>query len=306
MGWFGWLGWFRWPSKQEEGKKLPNWVSDAVEASSDFVEDVVEVSSDLVEDARESGPHKFVTKLENAFPLSSGQSIFLRSATGTLDDDLLDLSPAQTMLFGAACVTSFAVGFRAGRIRPAFQRITCVTDISKADIGPKSPWLTGRAVKVSDGDTLRFYHVPSWFHSAQPDKGTKLSDQTLPVRICTIDTPETAKFGKPGQAFGDDAKEYLSNLVLDQQCQIQLLTKDQYGRAVAQVRRRRWFFLTNYADEYMLKAGLAEVYLGSGAVYGRRGKDAYLNLQQKAQDAKKGVWSQANRESAAEYKARTK
>jgi endonuclease YncB( thermonuclease family) len=56
----------------------------------------------------------------------------------------------------------------------------------------------------------------------------------------------------------------------------------------------------------MLKAGLAEVYLGSGAVYGHRGKEAYLALQEKAESSKKGVWSQKNRESAAEFKARTK
>ena len=132
-----------------------------------------------------------------------------------------------------------------------------------------------------------------------------MSEKTLPIRICTIDTPETAKFGKPGQPFGEDAKESLSKLLLGKTCEIQLLTKDQYGRAVAQVRRPGWLGYT-YADQYMLKAGFAEVYLGNGAMYGFKGKEYYLQLQEQARKAKKGQWSQSNRESAAEFKARTK
>jgi endonuclease YncB( thermonuclease family) len=130
---------------------------------------------------------------------------------------------------------------------------------------------------------------------------------TLPVRVATIDTPETAKFGKAGQPFGDEAKDYLSSLLLDRTVKIQLLQKDQYGRVVAQVKRGSGYFFAKYADEEMLKAGLAEVYLGSGAVYGRKGKEAYLAMQQRAKDKKKGMWALGDeRESAAEYKARIK
>lgn len=215
-------------------------------------------------------------------------------------------SSSQSILIGTACATSFLIGVRAGRGVNIFRRITTVTDIPTSALGSEAPWLSGRVIKVSDGDTLRFWHVPSVLHSTKPDSDVKLSAQTLAIRICTIDTPETAKFGKSGQPFGDDAKTYLSDLALDKTCQIQLLAKDQYGRAVGQVRRRGWFGYYTYADEYMLKAGLAEVYLGSGAVYGFKGKDTYLQLQERAQSAKKGMWSQKNRESAAEYKARTK
>jgi endonuclease YncB( thermonuclease family) len=55
----------------------------------------------------------------------------------------------------------------------------------------------------------------------------------------------------------------------------------------------------------MLSAGLAEVYEGSNAVYGRLGKEKYLQLQTQAQSAQRGIWSTSNRESAADYKART-
>jgi endonuclease YncB( thermonuclease family) len=61
-------------------------------------------------------------------------------------------------------------------------------------------------------------------------------------------------------------------------------------------------------DEKMITAGLAEVYRGSGAVYGSKGKEFYESLESKAKQSKKGQWSLdgAKRESAAEYKARTK
>jgi micrococcal nuclease len=214
-------------------------------------------------------------------------------------------STSQKLFIGSACTAAFVLGFRAGRLRPMFRRFSDVTEIPSSDLGSSAPWLRGRVVSVSDGDTFRFWHIPSPLHASKPDSKVKLSEQTLPIRICTIDTPETAKFGKPGQPFGKDAKDYLSTLLLDKKCEIQLLTKDQYGRAVGRVRRRCRFRYT-YVDEYMLNAGLAEVYLGNGAVYGSKGKDYYLELQDQAQKAKKGQWSQENRESAADYKARTK
>jgi endonuclease YncB( thermonuclease family) len=77
------------------------------------------------------------------------------------------------------------------------------------------------------------------------------------------------------------------------------------GRAVAEV-RSGFFPLYKYMDEEMLKAGLAEVYQGSGAVYGFRGKAAYLAMQEKVIERKKGMWAKKDRESAAEFKARMK
>lgn len=87
-----------------------------------------------------------------------------------------------------------------------------------------------------------------------------------------------------------------------------MLAKDQYGRGVAQVfvRHKPWFWRRQNVDEYMLRLGLAEIYRGAGAVYGPRGLDAYEALEAQAQKQKVGIWSQKRRESAAEYKRRTK
>jgi len=136
-------------------------------------------------------------------------------------------------------------------------------------------------------------------------KGEKLSETALPIRICTIDTPETAKFGKSGQPFGPEAKAKMKELVEDKMVRVKLLQKDQYGRGVASVYAGRWPF-RKPVDEIMLKEGLAEVYQGGGAVYGSKGLERYLELQEDAKNAKIGMWSIDNRESAAEYKKRTK
>lgn len=212
------------------------------------------------------------------------------------------LTNHQAVAVGIGCTVSFMLGLRVGRSHPPWRRITSV-NTDGSPMGVNSPWLRGKVMTVTDGDTLRFWHIPTWLHRATPTG--KVSDVCLPIRLCTIDTPETAKFGNPGQPFGNDAKEFLTKMILDTTVQIQILQKDQYGRAVASVRQRGWFGW-NYMDEAILKAGLAEVYLGSGAVYGPKGKDKYLQLQEMAQKKKKGMWSQQNGESASRFKARMK
>mmetsp|Transcript_18652 Transcript_18652/g.26315 ORF Transcript_18652/g.26315 Transcript_18652/m.26315 type:complete len:278 (+) Transcript_18652:65-898(+) len=226
-------------------------------------------------------------------------------------------TPFQWGMLITCCTTSFVVGYRVGRMKSTvLTRFTSVSDIPSSYFGScnakdaaAAPILRGRVVSVSDGDTIRFLHVPTWFHSSKIPKDEKMSSVALPIRICTIDTPETSKFGKPGQPFGEEAKQKLQSLVDNKMVSIQLLQKDQYSRAVAQVQCKGGFLglFTKYVDEEMLKAGLAEVYQGSGAVYGHLGKQAYLDMEGKARKAKKGLWSQGDaRESAAEYKARTK
>lgn len=249
---------------------------------------------------------KFWQRCRNILPIQAVQ----------VNDDIFafadSYSPPHLFALTISFVGAFGFGVMVGRKSSKiflFRRITNVQVLSDNHIGPQSNTLQGRAVSVSDGDTFRFYHKPSWFHSSIPDIDAKLSDQTIPIRICTIDTPEVAKFGKPSQPFGDDAKKLLSKHILDRPVRIKILKLDQYGRAVASVWYRPWSllpFFSNQVDEVMLQAGLAEVYRGSGAIYGKRGRDYYLQLEQQARINKVGMWSQPNRESAAEFKARMK
>jgi micrococcal nuclease len=218
---------------------------------------------------------------------------------------LEQLTTSQTAFAFAAAGLSFGLGFKAGRMQPAWKRFTNVQDIPSTSFGGKG-YLRGRCLAVSDGDTIRFRHAPTLWHSSTLNDGEKLSEEALSIRVCTIDTPETAKFGKPGQPYGDKAKDLLAGMLEQKIVYCRLLKKDQYGRAVAEVRTGSMWPFYRYVDENMLKAGLAEVYQGSGAVYGHRGKDFYLALQEKARSTKTGMWKELNLESAADYKARLK
>lgn len=248
--------------------------------------------------------------VENVTPiLERIWTLCLKFAT-IVFQELKQLTPLQKALF----VGIFAQGIFIGRKSSSgsWQRFTQAVDIPSIYFGPKAPLLKGRVVSVSDGDTFRFYHRPTIFHSSKIETKTKdknkkkkvpkMSEIAMPIRICTIDTPETSKFGKPGQPFGIEAKEKLMEYIDGKMIRIRLLQKDQYGRAVAQVFARR----RKCVDELLLKEGLAEVYQGMGAVYGPLGKEAYLQMEQEAQMKKIGIWSQKKRESAAEYKRRTK
>lgn len=239
----------------------------------------------------------------------------ITSASLTITGDILaalwkenirPLTSSQKVLMAA----TFFLGVLCGRIRPFWKRFRTTLDIPGYYFGASAPNLIGRAASVSDGDTFRFLHTPTVFSKKTLSKKQKLSEHTLPIRICTIDTPETAKFGKSGQAFGDEAKDNLKKILGTNKVRAKLLQKDQYGRAVAEVYVRGGLlslFRKKYVDELMLQAGLAEVYRGAGAVYGRLGLDAYSELEEAARNAKKGIWSQGDkRESAAEYKRRTK
>lgn len=216
--------------------------------------------------------------------------------------DMRALTPRQAAWWTVTVAAAYALG----RMPPFWKRYTDVVDIPRRLYG-KTLW--GRAVSVSDGDTIRFLHQPTPWHPASLEKGQKKSELALPVRICTIDTPETPKFGKPGQPFGLEAKEALKAFLEGGRIGIRLLQTDQYGRAVAQVFTPPTIpFLgrPTMADEFMLSKGLAEVYTGGGAVYGPLGVDAYMDLQEQAKNDKLGIWSLDKRETAAEYKRRTK
>jgi endonuclease YncB( thermonuclease family) len=219
--------------------------------------------------------------------------------------EIENLTSTQQAVIGLTTAASFALGYKLGRKPRPFQRFLTVQDIPSSYFDRQAPFLRGRVVSVSDGDTLRFLHVPTWFHSSKIKSDQKMSEVALPIRVCSIDTPETAKFGNPGQPFGEEAKQKLSQLTENRTVRVRLLDRDQYSRAVAEVRVGLWPFF-KYVDEQMLKDGLAEVYKGGGAVYGRKGKEGYLGLEQAARDRKVGMWSQKDRESASEFKARMK
>jgi endonuclease YncB( thermonuclease family) len=249
------------------------------------------------------GGGRLETKLEAAKKAVASATPWLKTSIAMSIAALKDLSKTQRMLF----LLTLVLGFVLGKIQPFWKSFKDVTEIPGRYFGPTAPVLTGRAVSVSDGDTIRFYHTPLHLFGQKSPKGKyRKSEVAIPVRLCSMDAPETAKFGSKGQPFGFEAKNTLTKLLENKLVHIRLLSKDQYGRAVAQVFVKKTIFFRTYADEHMLQTGMAEVYEGGGAVYGPKGKNAYVKMQEDARTKKLGIWSQNKRESAAEYKKRAK
>ncbi|DBA00599.1 TPA: hypothetical protein N0F65_007728 [Lagenidium giganteum] len=207
--------------------------------------------------------------------------------------------PPETQVLGAF-VAGVCVGLLIPRLRQPFRRFSTVDDIPMSYFQQERK-IDAVAVNFSDGDTFRVRHLPFW-RGPGSVKG-KLSEHTLQIRLAGVDTPETAKFGNPGQPFGEEAKKWLSTAIEGRRLTLTLLHKDQYSRAVCMVHYGRWPFRKN-ASEELLKAGLGNIYRQAGAVYGGR-LEVFEKLEQHAQKKKIGIWSQGKKyESSSDYKAR--
>lgn len=222
-----------------------------------------------------------------------------------------DLIPSRNTIL---IVGAFALGFVTGtllfRARVNMVRFRTVDDIPSsyfAAAGTKSSGRTirGKVASVTDGDTFRIWHKPPLNEPLDKSAG-KLSETSMMIRIAAMDTPETKKFGKEGQPFGEEAKQELTHLLegAGSSLKVRPQARDQFGRAVCLVSVGRWPFEKDVA-EIMIQKGLATVYRQGGAQYG--GKLArYEELEAAAKRNKIGMWSLGKKlETAAEYKKRT-
>ncbi|KAJ1627521.1 hypothetical protein T492DRAFT_1024237 [Pavlovales sp. CCMP2436] len=139
-------------------------------------------------------------------------------------------------------------------------------------------------------------------------KAPRLSDSTLPIRLAAVDTPEVAKFGKPAQPFADEAKAYVSKRLLGKSIRVKLLSRDQYGRAVASIKYRQGLVpVRRDLGEDLLADGLAVVYRQRGAQYDSpQGVEKWNKLEAHAKSRGKGLWGGRSErmELPSEYKAR--
>jgi endonuclease YncB( thermonuclease family) len=92
--------------------------------------------------------------------------------------------------------------------------------------------ITGKVVGIADGDTFTLL----------------LKDNsTVRIRLHGIDTPEK------GQPFGNNAKQFTSNLIFDKQVNVTQTDTDRYGRIVGIVTNPENINI----NEALLKAGMA-------------------------------------------------
>ncbi len=136
--------------------------------------------------------------------------------------------------------------------------LICLHLVSHADV------LLGHVVAVSDGDTI-----------------TVLDDskQRHVIRLMGIDAPEKA------QAFGQKAKQSLSDLVFGRDVSITWLKKDRYGRTVGQVSVDD----TDVCLE-QIKRGLAWHYKQYEREQSVEDRSRYADAEKQARIDKEGLW----------------
>jgi endonuclease YncB( thermonuclease family) len=124
-----------------------------------------------------------------------------------------------------------------------------------------SPVYEGKVVGISDGETITVL----------------LSGRQKKVRLAEIDAPEKS------QAFGQRAKQSLSELVFGKQVRVEQQDRDRYGRVVGRV----------YAGG--LDVNAEQIRKGMAWIYRQYNKDrSLLAIESEAKSAKRGLWSEPN------------
>jgi endonuclease YncB( thermonuclease family) len=103
--------------------------------------------------------------------------------------------------------------------------------------------LVAKVERVSDGDTI----------TATSSNQTKLR-----IRLLGIDAPEVPHGKKPGQPFGEEARDYLDHLIGGKTVRVDAYGPDRYHRVLAMI----WDEQVN-VNLLMVAMGYAEVYRGA-------------------------------------------
>lgn len=133
--------------------------------------------------------------------------------------------------------------------------------------------LTGKVSKVIDGDTIELLAKENPYNHI-----TKLK-----IRLYGIDAPELK------QAYGKEAKEYLSALVLKQEVSLIIENKDKYDRFVSTI-----FLKGQDINKEMVKNGYAHAYESFSK--------KYLAEQADAKKFKLGLWQDERVMSPSEFR----
>jgi len=129
--------------------------------------------------------------------------------------------------------------------------------------------LSATVGRVSDGDTV----------VAVTANGTKLR-----LRLLGIDAPEIPHGAKPGQPFGEEARDYLDHLIGGKTVRVDAYGPDKYKRVLAVV----WDEQIN-VNLLMVAMGYAEVYRGAPCQVDCRELE---QAEAKARRDHVGMWAQ--------------
>lgn len=147
------------------------------------------------------------------------------------------------------------------------------TGESNEKVESTSNLIQAPVVSVVDGDTIK----------------VKIGQNTETVRFLLVDTPETSHPQLGKQPFGEEAKEFVKELLEGKTVELEkdVSERDKYGRLLMYV-----YINGKSVQEELLKNGLARV----AYVYAPNTKyiDQYYEIQKEAQQKAIGIWSVEN------------
>lgn len=169
--------------------------------------------------------------------------------------------------------------------------------------------LLGKVVSVGDGDNFHFFHTPGgylagwgWLRKVPNTSARKPKGETIHVRLCGIDAPERAHFGRPAQPDSEKALKWLKNYILGRRVKILPLSRDQYDRIVAEVRVRKFTGLKNVSEE-MLRSGWAVVYESKTGAEFNGNIRLFQSLEKESRRKRRGIFRSGLRiQTPGEYK----
>ncbi len=136
--------------------------------------------------------------------------------------------------------------------------------------------LTGKVVKITDGDTLYVLDANSQEHK---------------IRLAGIDAPERK------QAYGLASRKHLASIVAGKQVTVEYQKRDRYGRIVGKV-------LLDGIDACLeqVKAGFAWHYKKYQSEQSTEDRQLYADVEDKACDERLGLWRENNPNPPWEYR----
>lgn len=126
-----------------------------------------------------------------------------------------------------------------------------------------SETINGRVIAVADGDTLTILDV---------------GNTQIKIRLAAIDAPEK------NQAFGNRAKQELSDLCFGKNASLKVVSVDRYGRTVGDID-----CVGTNANKAMVKSGFAWVYRKYD-----KGFEHFYAAEEEARSAGLGLWADSN------------
>ncbi|HEX7385787.1 MAG TPA: thermonuclease family protein [Castellaniella sp.] len=153
--------------------------------------------------------------------------------------------------------------------------LACVLGLSAGSVAAASLYtLTGRVVRVADGDTLTIQVQGKAAHR---------------IRLASIDAPETGHGRKrPGQPYGQASRQSLAALVAGHTVTLRCYERDHYGRDVCDVPLKDG----RTANQVQVATGMAWANQQGGGKYLR--DPHLLDLERQARAWRAGLWKDAN------------